>query len=212
MLRLEPYLKNAKHVIWDWNGTLLSDLQHTIDTVNHFLKARQLPVLDRRSYKDVFGFPIRSYYENIGFDLNAESFEDLCREFVDLYMGGVFSCELHPEARDLLKQVKSAGKVQSILSASDQESLTRMIAHFGIGGFLDNVYGIADKFAASKVGRGRELIKNSGVAPTETILFGDTDHDLEVGHDLGVEVILLAHGHQSAEKLRKLHHTVIELN
>jgi phosphoglycolate phosphatase len=211
MLRLEPYIKNAKHVIWDWNGTLLSDLQHTINTVNHFLVARNLPSLSQEQYKKVFGFPIRSYYETIGFDLSKESFEDLCRDFVDRYMGGVFSCELHQDAKSLLKQVKDSGKTQSILSASDQESLSRMVDHYGIGDFLDNVYGIADKLAASKVHRGRELIDHSKIDPKATILFGDTDHDLEVGRELGVEVILLAHGHQCAEKLRKIHHSVVEL-
>jgi phosphoglycolate phosphatase len=40
-------------------------------------------------------------------------------------------------------------------------------------------------------------------------LIGDTDHDLEVGLALGVDVILLSDGHQSPERLSALHHTVL---
>lgn len=210
MLRLEPHLQSAQHVIWDWNGTLLSDLHHTISTVNKFLADHQLPILDETTYRQKFGFPIRKYYEDIGFRLNDEEFQKLCVEFVDLYMSKVFECSLFPGVKDLLGKIKGSGKTQSILSASDQQSLTTMVEFHGLTPYLNYAYGIADKFAASKVSRGKELILHSGIDPKDTVLLGDTDHDLEVGESLGVSVILLAQGHQNAEKLRKLHHTVIE--
>ncbi|MBY0385164.1 HAD hydrolase-like protein [bacterium] len=211
MLSLSDHLAPYEHVIWDWNGTLLQDLDHAVNTVNHLLNKRNLPLLTANSYKEKFHFPIRSYYNLLGFDLNKESFESLCEEFVDLFMRGVFDCPLVPGAREILQTVKKMGKMQSILSASDQTSLDRMIQHFAIGDSLDNVFGIADKFAASKVYRGLELIKLSGIATQKTVLVGDTDHDLEVAQALGVQAILVSHGHQDAEKLRKLHPTVIDV-
>jgi phosphoglycolate phosphatase len=211
MIHLEPYIKDAKHVVWDWNGTLLNDLTHCLNTVNHFLKKHQLPEMDKERYKDVFGFPIRSYYQNIGFKLNDDEFEKLCHDFTELFMGGVFSCGLMDGAEDFLRLVKSTGRTQSVLSASDQDSLDKMITHFNLRPHLDHVFGIPDRLAASKVQRGRELIEHSGIDARDTVLFGDTDHDLEVGETLGARVVLVAHGHQSAVRLRKIHHTVIEL-
>ena len=211
MLSLADHLAPYEHVIWDWNGTLLQDLDHAVATVNHLLKKRNLPILNQSSYKEKFHFPIRSYYNLLGFDLKNESFEALCEEFVDLFMHGVFDCPLVPGARDILQKVKTLGKMQSILSASDQTSLDQMIYHFAIKNQIDNVFGIADKFAASKIYRGFELIKLSKIDAKKTVLVGDTDHDLEVAHALGVHAILVSHGHQDAAKLRKLHHTVIDV-
>lgn len=211
MLSLADHLTPYEHVIWDWNGTLLQDLDHAVTTVNQLLKKRNLPLLDESSYKEKFHFPIRSYYNLLGFDLDNESFEDLCEEFVALFMRGVFDCPLVPGAREILETVKKMNKVQSILSASDQISLDRMIEHFSLAKQLDYVFGIADKFAASKVYRGLELIKISQIDPQKTVLVGDTDHDLEVAKTLGVHAILVSHGHQNADKLRKLHHTVIDV-
>jgi phosphoglycolate phosphatase len=212
MQSLLPHLQSYSHVIWDWNGTLLSDLSHAVTTVNHLLKKRNLPLLSEETYKKHFHFPIRSYYERIGFDLANESFEELCDEFVDLFMRDIFQCKLVPGAQELLKTVKSLGKRQSILSASDQQSLDRMITHYELRPHLDSVFGIADKFAASKVYRGHELIELSGIDKKQTVLVGDTDHDLEVAHSLGIEAILVAHGHQESEKLRRLHHRVIDVD
>jgi phosphoglycolate phosphatase len=210
MQKLYTHLADYEHVIWDWNGTLLNDIGHAVKTVNRLLQKRRLPLLTEESYKENFHFPIRSYYERLGFDLKNESFEDLCEEFVGHFMNGVLDCPLVPGAFDLLKAIKASGKVQSILSASDQENLDHMIKHFSLHEHLDHVYGIADKFAASKVYRGHELLVAAKKDKAKTVLIGDTDHDLEVGTALGINVILVSHGHQNSYKLRKLHPHVVD--
>ena len=42
------------------------------------------------------------------------------------------------------------------------------------------------------------------------LMIGDTDHDHEVGTAMGVDVLLVAHGHQNYERLRAVHHLVID--
>ncbi len=210
MQQLFTQLASYDHVIWDWNGTLLNDIEHAVKTVNRLLEKRRLPLLTEQTYKENFHFPIRSYYECLGLDLEKESFTELCEEFVGQFMLGVLDCPLVPGVFELLKAVKASGKVQSILSASDQENLERMIQHFSLTDHVDYVYGIADKFAASKLYRGEELLSAAKMDRAKTVLIGDTDHDLEVGTALGINVILVAHGHQDSQKLRKLHPHVFD--
>ncbi len=47
-------------------------------------------------YREIFGFPIRRYYETLGFDLQAESFADLCDQFMDRFLAKVGECPLAP--------------------------------------------------------------------------------------------------------------------
>ncbi len=209
MLNLFDHLKTAEHVIWDWNGTLLSDVSYAVNTVNKLLSARELPLLDVDRYQKTFCFPIRKYYDLLGFDLQNESFEQLCEDFVSSFMSGIHTCDLVPGAVDILKKVKEHGKKQSVLSATDQPNLEKMMDSFGVRPYLDHVFGIEDKLAASKVHRGHDLMAISGVDKNKTILVGDTDHDLEVGQALGIEVILVSHGHQCVNRLKSIHHKVI---
>jgi len=55
--------------------------------------------------------------------------------------------------------------------------------------------------AESKIGRGMELIKKNKINTKETVLIGDTIHDLEVAIEIGVDCILIANGHQSKKRL-----------
>ena len=99
-------------------------------------------------------------------------------------------------------ELHSRPVTQSILSASDQVSLNAMIAHFDLGKVFRFVFGIEDRFAGSKIDRGHQLMRDSNITAEKTVLIGDTLHDLEVAQALGVEVVLVSHGHQCAKRLR----------
>ena len=57
------------HVLWDFNGTILDDVEPCIKSINELLVGHGLKPLESvAEYQSVFGFPIKDYYERIGFD------------------------------------------------------------------------------------------------------------------------------------------------
>lgn len=140
MRKLFHRLGDFDHVIWDWNGTLLNDAPHAVDTINLLLEPRGLPLMNMERYREV------------------------------------------------------------------------RISQFDLSHYFDYVFGIADRLAFSKVQRGHDLLRESGVPPSRTVLIGDTDHDLEVAQALGISVLLVTRGHQSASRLKRLHHDVIDVS
>lgn len=56
-----------------------------------------------------------------------------------------------------------------------------------------------------------ELIRLSQVPKGETVIIGDTLHDLEVARALEIDAVLISHGHQCATRLRPHHEMVIEV-
>jgi len=204
-------IKDKKHIIWDWNGTILNDVQLCVDTMNTLLSDQNLPLISIADYKNLFEFPVRNYYDKLGFDYNKRSFEDLAHDFIDAFMIGVEKCQPFQRIHEILVEVKTAGKKQSILSATDQENLEKLILHFGYADLFDSVFGIDNKFADSKTERGKELIKESTHEKQDIIMIGDTLHDLEVAEKLGIDVVLVTHGHQCQSILNAKHHAVVDL-
>ena len=69
-------------ILWDWNGTLLDDVEVALAAMNEMLARRGLPLLQgREPYRDIFTFPVRVYYTAAGLDLSAEPFE--CRSILE---------------------------------------------------------------------------------------------------------------------------------
>jgi len=188
-------------IIWDWNGTLLNDVDVVVGVINQLLGDRNLALLTVERYLAVFTFPVRQYYEQIGFDFTIEPYEIPAMQFITLYNKAVETCDLHVEVIPILSRLQSAGYRQFILSAMEQEQLEKTVDENGINDFFEDLFGLTDHFAASKIANGLSLIRKHGLNPERTLLVGDTIHDFEVAQAIGCNCVLVAKGHQSKERL-----------
>jgi len=196
--------KKYKHIIWDWNGTLLDDVDIVIDAMNNLLRRRGLPLINRESYKHIFTFPVKDYYARLGFDFSAEPFEKLADEFTAEIYSNKYCYKLFPEVEGILEKVNCLGMTQSILSASAQDKLTEMVDTFGIGKYFKAVNGLSNHYAHSKIEAGKQCLSILGKKGDEVILIGDTAHDFEAAAALGCACLLIANGHQSYTRLKPL--------
>jgi phosphoglycolate phosphatase len=190
-------------IIWDWNGTLLDDLDLCISTINILLDKRKLSLLDHNSYKEAFSFPVEKYYRTIGFDFEKEDFSIPAGEFINLYNNSITNCSLHKSAFKILSWFKNRGTRQFVLSAMKQTMLEETLIKKGIYSFFEGVAGLNDHYAVSKIERGRQLIDEFKINKETACIIGDTNHDFEVAQSLGTGCILVADGHQSAGRLKE---------
>ncbi len=198
-MRIEDY----RHVIWDWNGTLLDDLDLCLDAMNAMLARRGLPAIDRGRYHAVFDFPVRDYYGRLGLPVDDANFHALSVEFIGAYEARRLEPALQPGAAELLAAIARRGLTQSILSAYHHESLQVVIGHHGIGAHFTGMHGLDNIYAQSKVALGRAFLATLAVPPGAVLLIGDTLHDLAVARELGTDCALVAHGHHPAARLRE---------
>lgn len=203
-------LEGVEHVVWDWNGTLLDDLDHCVRVINGMLAEHELGRIDRDQYRAVFEFPVRRYYERLGFDLSGERFELLARRFIDAYDRDAEACSLHDGVPSVLGSLAARGTTSSILTAARTASVESMLVHHRIAGCFSAVAGLDDHYAAGKIERGRSWLRESGLDAERLLLVGDTVHDHEVGDALGVRVVLVAAGHHAADRLAVLGCPVLE--
>ena len=197
-------LTAKRHIIWDWNGTLLDDVEFCIRTINEIAARRGIPPVTRERYREVFTFPVIEYYKALGFDFDEESFAVPAQEWVDGYTVGVLTqAQLYPGAVAVLAALADDGFAQSILSAHHQDPLVNTVRHFGIAQYIDPILGLDDHYAESKLQLGRAWLNAADVDRDSVLLVGDTLHDHEVAEALGVACLLVAHGHQSEEQLAK---------
>jgi phosphoglycolate phosphatase len=194
-------LSGTKHIVWDWNGTLLDDAVACVEAMNGMLAVRNLGHLALDRYRNIFGFPVRNYYRTLGFDLEHEDWDALAREFHNHYARTSRGAPLRAGMAAVLEALKRRALPMSILSASESSILKRMLAERGVIAYFQSVHGLDNLHAASKLDLGRELMRAIGLPPEDVLLIGDTTHDHEVAHELKCRCLLVAGGHQSASRL-----------
>lgn len=197
-------------IIWDWNGTLLNDLELSISTANKLLKKRELEPITHNSYKALFSFPVKDYYEAIGFDFKKEGFEIPAMEYINLYNAEVKNCSLHTSVLEVLSYFKEKGIRQFVLSAMQEDMLIETLKHQNIYHYFEGIMGLGDHYAVSKIERGEQLISSHNINKEKSTIIGDTIHDFEVADQLGIDCILIADGHQSEERLKSTGSQVLQ--
>ena len=67
-------------IFWDWNGTLMDDVDFTHSCLNWMLETHGYPQrYDLAAYRELFGFPIEDYYRCAGFDFVRHPLPGACR-------------------------------------------------------------------------------------------------------------------------------------
>ena len=203
-------IEKYKHIIWDWNGTIINDVDLCVELINWLLKGKNLKTISKEEYKNVFTIPVKNYYAALGFDFELEPFEVIGTKWMDEYERRKFECKVYEGVIDLMEKINKLGIGQSILSAYSQHTLEDMVAHFGLTKYFSHIIGLDNIYAAGKLHLGKDLMKRLGNGKGETLLIGDTEHDYEVATEIGADCILSANGHQSREKLESLGVLVID--
>ena len=191
---------NYTHIFWDFNGTLLDDVQAGIQSINVLLRRRGLPLIkDVEQYRDVFCFPIIKYYSRLGFDFTKENFADTAVEWVEQYDIFAADAPLYPHAKEVLVELRERGYRQIILTASEYNMVSAQLETLGIKEYFDEILGTDNIRAYGKAHIAVDYVKKA--RPERAVLIGDTEHDSEVAAACGMDCLLVSQGHQSRQVL-----------
>ena len=188
------------HILWDFNGTLINDVETSILSLNTLLKRRNMPTIDTvEQYHSVFTFPITKYYENVGFDFSVEPYDKLAIEWVKENEVNIRKARLCDGALEALEFFKNKNIPQTVISATEVNMLHGHIEHLGISHYFDEILGLDNIHAESKLKLGSAWHdRNPDAVP---LMIGDTIHDAEVARGIGYDCFLCASGHQSLETI-----------
>jgi phosphoglycolate phosphatase len=191
-----------KHVVWDWNGTLLDDVQSCLTVLNQMLIQRQMSTINIQQYRERLDFPVMDFYRDIGFDFQKETYQSVANEYIAGYDHCWPRCPLHQGARDILQSLNAAGISQSVLSAYQQNRLEEAVDYFDLTCFFVKLIGLNDLYAAGKAANGKRWIQQLNHPTCEVLLIGDTVHDADVARQMGIDCVLTTFGHNSEQRLQ----------
>ncbi|MET3133647.1 phosphoglycolate phosphatase [Oxalobacteraceae bacterium GrIS 1.11] len=192
---------DIRHVVFDWNGTLIDDLNLALGSVNQLRAGAGMEAITREQYRAQFRFPIADFYAAIGFDFADTPFAGIVAQYLSLFDGQVRHCPLHPGTEELLSHLTGRGIGVSILSASHREVLTDTIRAKGLFHHLTHIVGLEDGHASGKLAEALILDAKLGLQPQQILYIGDTGHDAEIAQKLGWQARMLLCGHQDETQL-----------
>lgn len=180
-----------RHIVWDWNGTLLDDLHVVIEAANVSLGQLGAGPIDEDGYRNHFTRPVRAFYDSLFGRLVTDPEWDLLNDtFHTEYYARVDRAHLTVDTLTALDHTDRHGWGQSLLSMSPQDWLADVVGRKGVTGRFTLVDGLDGVTGGHKAAHLQEHLDSQGLDPTQTVVVGDTPDDAVAARTVGAHPIL----------------------
>lgn len=196
---------NYKYLFFDLDGTLTDPFEGITKSVQYALNAMGVKDEPLEKLKKFIGPPLKeSFMEFYGFDsVKAEIAVAKYRErFADT---GIFENRLYDGIESLLKQLRDQNFILAIASSKPTVFVERILEHFHIDMYFDNVTG---SFLDGRRTKKSEVIE-AAIARlkirdrTKILMIGDRFHDVEGAGEAGIDCLGVAFGYGGRRELEK---------
>ncbi len=180
-----------RHLVWDWNGTLLDDLEIVLEGVNAGLAAFGVPPIDGDRYRSLYTRPVRFFYERLlGGSMADDDWTRINELYFQTYLARAEEAALVPDARQALRRASRAGVDQSLLSMAPHDHLVPMVRRHRLTDFFSHVQGTMDDRGGVKAANLGEHLVALGLEGDEVVMIGDTPDDAAAAAAVGAAALL----------------------
>lgn len=190
------HLSTPSCVVWDWNGTIYDDAKICKDITNDQLEQLGLERVSYETQEMLFKHPVSQYYRDMGARFAPGQFEKLAEEFHSIYGEKRKEGQVREDAVNLLSHFRSRNVRQVVLSAYREVDLQSLVREVHLEKYFDDILGLSDYHAVSKVKRGLDWFKAQNISPESVLVIGDTNHDVEAAQAMNAQVVLVPSGYQ----------------
>lgn len=191
------------HIVWDWNGTLLNDIEATVFAASAAIVAVGGPEITMRQYGLSFRRPVRSFYGDVrGAPLDDAEWAIASASFSTAYTH-LGDPQLVRDAQSTLAQLDARGWTQSLLSMAPQAIIEAQVSAHALDQYflaIDGDRGVS--LSDFKAGRLEEHLVQLGLGTEHVVVVGDSVDDGLAADAVGCRALLVATTHDIATLAR----------
>jgi phosphoglycolate phosphatase len=184
---------------FDWDGTLADSTALIACAIQQACLDVGVPVPDEMDALHVIGLGHRDALRHVAPTLAADRHDQYFERYRDHYLAGDAAIPLFAGVREMLDELDDRGFLLAVATGKTQVGLARALAQHDIANRFDATRCADEGFPKPHPDMLLALMDRLGVEPAETLMIGDTTHDLELARNAGVSALAVAYGaHPSA--------------
>ncbi|KQX17424.1 phosphatase [Streptomyces sp. Root431] len=207
--------KHGKHLVWDWNGTLLDDIGAVIGATNAAFAELGLEQITLERYRELYTVPVPKFYERLMGRLPTDAEWTVMDDaFHRHYWARAEGCGLTAGAAELLAARQDSGFTQSLLSLAPHAELIPLVRRHGIAERFVRMDGRVDQSTDGKSGHMVRHLAALGavgaVAADRVVVIGDAADDAVAAAHVGAKAVLYTGGSHSRASLERVGVPVVD--
>jgi phosphoglycolate phosphatase len=194
-------MRRYELIVFDWDGTLMDSAAMIVDSVQ--AAARDLglePPSDERA-RHIIGLGLDAALRYAMPALPEDHYGDLVDRYRHHYLSRDHQLTLFAGADDLVRTLAGSGFRLGVATGKSRRGLDRALEHSGLGPYFHATRCADECHSKPHPQMLEELMDEFAVSPTQTLMIGDTTHDLLMARNAGVDALGVSYGAHPVDAL-----------
>lgn len=192
-----------KLLIFDWDGTVIDSAGRIVSSMQKAARDLEMPDLTDEAVRNIIGLGLPEAIRALipGID---ESGVERMRERYGYYF---LSADDTPTAlfegvRESLHSLHQKGYRLAVATGKSRRGLERGFVETGLGHLFETSRCADETTSKPDPHMLEEILAETGVQPSDALMIGDTEFDLEMGQRAGVDLVAVSYGVHHIERLQ----------
>ena len=191
-------------IVFDWDGTLADSTQAIALSIQAACVDMGCPAPSLDAARHVIGLGLREAMAYLVPGLPTSDYDQMIQRYRAHWLPRDPQVALFPGSVAMLAQLAERGHMLAIATGKSSAGLRRAL----------HATGVADFFAATRCADQcaskpapdmlHELMQELATLPEQTLMVGDTTHDLQMARHAGVDALAICHGAHARDNLAAL--------
>jgi phosphoglycolate phosphatase len=194
-------MRRFRLLVFDWDGTL-------IDSAAAIVEALQLACLDvglerpsAERARHIIGLGLKDALAYLVPELDEQDYAKLVERYRVHFLARDRETTLFPGIEAGLAGLGRQGHLLAIATGKSRRGLERALDHTGLRSYFVTSRCADESFSKPHPGMLQAVMGELSMGADETLMIGDTTHDLEMAANAGVQCVAVGYGAHSRENL-----------
>ena len=198
------YRRRFELLVFDWDGTLVDSTAIIATAIQRACCDLGLPAPADVAARFVIGLGLADALRQVAPTLSPEDYPRLTERYREHYLARDADIPLFPGAREMLDELDARGFLLAVATGKSRVGLARALAHQGLEHRFVASRCADEGFPKPHPDMLLTLMQRCGVEPSQTLMIGDTSHDLELARNAGASALAVTYGAHAADGLAAL--------
>ena len=208
--------KRFELIVFDWDGTLMDSAAAIVDAMQAACRDLDLPLPTDAQARHVIGLGLADAMRHAVPHLPEASYPQMVERYRHHYLSRDHELKLFDGVASLIPELADAGHLLAVATGKSRLGLDRALMVSGLKPLFHDSRCADECFSKPHPQMLEELMAVFSVEPAQTLMIGDTTHDLLMASNAGVASLAVTYGAHTLESLNTCSplaqlHTVEEL-
>lgn len=192
-------------LIFDWDGTLMDSSARIVQCMHHAALHLQLPPADEQHIRDVIGLSLEVATARLYPDLRGEPLHSFITEFRRQSLGTALQAsQLFTGADTVLQALAQQGYYLAVATGKSRRGLDQDMLMHGVADLFPVSRTADETFSKPHPQMLEEILTDHDLSAGDALMIGDTEYDLQMALNAGMDALAVSYGVHAADRLLKL--------